>query len=116
MRGATAPMTPEAEESLWLNLAVVVKIAADPERVLVVAMQNLRKLETAQNGASIWPGRWRVVLNAGVDAVIAILTSRHEIATGLRQNSPFAGVLSRAETERALEAFRLHRKQSHSAR
>jgi hypothetical protein len=116
MAVATAHMPPEAEESLWLNLAVAAKIADDPERVLVIAMQNLRKLDSAQNDASIWPGHWRTVLNAGVDAVIAVLTSRDPVAVKLRQNSPFAGVLSRTETERAMEAFRRHRKQAHSGR
>jgi hypothetical protein len=114
MRAVTAPMTAEAEEALWLNLAVVAKIAENPDRVLGIAMQNLRQLERVQGGANPWLGRWRTVLNGGVDAVVGVLTSRDLDATRLRLNSPFAGVLTRAENERILESFRRHRKQAHS--
>lgn len=113
MRSVTAPMTPEAEEALWLNLAVVAKITENPERVLGIAMQNLRQLERVQGGANPWLRHWRTVLNGGVDAVIGVLTSRDLEATRLRLNSPFRDVLTRAETERILDAFRRHRKQAH---
>jgi hypothetical protein len=116
MSAVTAPMTPEAEESLWINLAVVAKVVDDPERALVIAMQNLRQLERAQTASSSSLAHWRTVLNAGVDAVIGVLTSRDPVATELRQNSPFKGVLARTEEERALEAFRRHRKQAHNGR
>jgi hypothetical protein len=114
MRTAKAPMTPEAEEALWLSLAVVTKITENPDRVLGIAMQNLRQLERVQGGANPWLGHWRTVLNGGVDAVIGVLTSRDLSATRLRLNSPFSDVLSRTETERILESFRNHRKQAHS--
>jgi hypothetical protein len=114
MAAVTAPMGQDAEESLWLHLVVVGKIAEDPDRVLVLAMQNLRRLEQAEGGANPWHRRWRTVLGGGVDAVIGVLTSRDKEATLLRLNSPFDNALSRAETERAMESFRRHRKQAHS--
>jgi hypothetical protein len=113
LRGVSAPLTPEAEESLWLGLAIVGKVAEDPERVLGIAMQNLRQLERVQGGANPWLGRWRTVLNSGVDAIIGVLTSRDINAARLRMNSPFSGVLSGKETERAIELYRRHRKQAH---
>jgi hypothetical protein len=113
LRAASAPLTPEAEESLWLGLAIVAKVAENPERVLGIAMQNLRQLERVQGGANPWLGRWRTVLNAGVDAIIGVLTSRDINATRLRMNSPFDGVLTRTETERVKESYRRHRKLSH---
>jgi hypothetical protein len=113
MRSVTASMTPEAEEALWLNLAVVAKITENPERVLGIAMQNLRQLERVQGGANPWLSHWRTVLNGGVDAVIGVLTSRNIEATRLRLNTPFSGVLTRTETEHTLDAFRRHRKQAH---
>lgn len=113
MAAVTAPMGEQAEESLWLHLAVVGQISADPDRVLVLAMQNLRRLEQAEGGANPWHARWRTVLNGGVDAIIGVLTSRDMEATRLRLNSPFEGVLSRQETIRVAEAFRRHRKQAH---
>lgn len=114
MRSATAPMTAEAEEALWLNLAVVAKITENPERVLGIAMQNLRQLDRVQGGANPWLARWRTVLNGGIDAVIGVLTSRDIAATRLRLNSPFNGVLTRTDTERISAAFQRHRKQAHS--
>jgi hypothetical protein len=114
MRTATAPLTPEAEETLWLSLALVAKIADNPERVLGIAMQNLRQLDRAQGGTNPALGRWRTVLNTGVDAVISVLTSRDPEATRLRLNSPFTGVLTRTETDRVLDSYRRHRKQAHA--
>jgi hypothetical protein len=113
MGSVTAPMTAEAEESLWLSLGIVAKIAENPERVLGIAMQNLRQLERVQGGSNPWLGHWRTVLNAGVDAVIGVLTSRDLDATRLRLNSPFTDVLTRAEAERILDSYRRHRKQAH---
>jgi hypothetical protein len=113
MRTASAPLTPEAEESLWIGLALVAKVVENPDRVLGIANQNLRQLERVQGGANPWLTRWRTVLNAGVDAIIGVLTSRDINATRLRMNSPFDGVLGRAETERMMEAYRRHRKQAH---
>lgn len=113
MTTVTAPMGEQAEESLWLHLAVAGKITADPDRVLVLAMQNLRRLEQAEGGANPWHRHWRTVLNGGVDAVIGVLTSRDMEATRLRLNSPFGGVLSRTETDQVTESFRRHRKQAH---
>jgi hypothetical protein len=114
MTSVTAPMSQEAEESLWRHLAVVAKIAEDPDRVLVIAMQNLRRLEQAEGGANPWHSHWRTVLNGGVDAIIGVLTSRDMEATRLRLNSPFDGLLSRSETERIMDSFRRHRKQAHA--
>ena len=39
-------------------------------------------------------------------AVLDVLTSRDELAVELRQNSPFAGVLTEAERQAALASFR----------
>jgi hypothetical protein len=43
------------------------------------------------------------------------LTSRAPIAVELRQNSPFAGVISQEDRARALAAFRSHWVQEHAA-
>ena len=115
MSRVTASMTREAERSLWLNRAVAVQIAQDPERALAIAKENLEHMEVVRTAPNPWLRRWRTVLSAGVDAIIAVLTSRDPEATELRQNSPFAGVLDYRERERVLEAFRRHWKQAHSA-
>jgi len=113
MAEVSVPMTREAERSLWLNRAVAVQIASDPERALAIARENLDRLEAIQTVANPWLNRWRRVMHAGVDAIVGVLNSRHPEAIELRQNSPFAGVLDYRERERVLEAFRRHWKQGH---
>jgi hypothetical protein len=62
-----------------------------------------------------WLDQWQKVLDSGEDAVFSVLTSPSPLAVDLRQNSPFAGVLSDQERAAALEAFRNHWRQAHAA-
>jgi len=62
-----------------------------------------------------WLDRWEEILRAGPDAVFEALTSRAEWAVELRQNSPFAGVLSPEERQAALDSFRAHWRSVHAA-
>jgi len=64
--------------------------------------------------ATKWLDRWRSVLDAGVEAVLAMLTFRSPDAAELRQNSPFAGVLSEAERRAVLAAFANHWRREHA--
>jgi hypothetical protein len=114
MDSVSAPLTREAERSLWLNRVVAVRLAEAPERAFSIAYENLTRMESAQTGTNPWLKRWRAVLNAGVDAVLGVLTSRDLEAVELRQNSPFAGVVSYREREQVLENFRRHWKSLHS--
>jgi hypothetical protein len=50
-----------------------------------------------------------------VDAVLDVLTSRSGMAVELRQNSPFAGVLTQRDRARVLAAFREHWQVDHTA-
>ncbi len=108
MRSVSVPLTREAERSLWLNRFVAVRIAEDPDRAIAIARENLRRMQAIQNGTNPWLAAWRYVLDAGVDVVLGVLTSRDQGAVELRQNSPFAGVLDYRERERVLESFRRH--------
>jgi hypothetical protein len=65
-------------------------------------------MEAVQATTNPWLHTWRYALDAGVDIVLGILTSREPEAVELRQNSPFAGVLEYRERERVLESFREH--------
>jgi hypothetical protein len=68
------------------------------------------------NGMStVWLSRWQDVLDHGVDTVLDTLTSRSEEAIELRQNSPFAGVLSEHERAAVQTAFRAHWRSAHHA-
>jgi hypothetical protein len=114
MRSVSTPLTREAERSLWLNRVVAVRVAEDPERAIAIAHQNLDRMEAVQTGMNPWLGAWRSVLDAGVDVILGVLTSRDPEAAELRQNSPFAGVLGYRERERVLESFRQHWNRAHS--
>lgn len=52
-----------------------------------------------------WLDQWQEGLDAGVDAVAEVLTSQGPAALDLRQNSPFAGVISPEVRSRVLSSF-----------
>lgn len=55
-----------------------------------------------------WLDQWHEALDAGVDAVADVLISQGPTAVELRQNSPFAGVISEEVRARVLASFRRH--------
>lgn len=93
--------------SLWLNRAVAARIARDPVGVLTHARANLDRLEQIHEGTPVttWLDQWRIVVDAGPERVMEILTSTLPEASELRQNSPFAGVLPDDERSAVLNAF-----------
>lgn len=54
-----------------------------------------------------WLGAWERVIEAGAEAVVKALVADTPESVELRQNSPFAGVLTDVERRRALAAFRV---------
>jgi excisionase family DNA binding protein len=103
-------LTREERRSLWLNRVVAGRVAQDPTRVLSHVRRNLDRFERIHEGTSVtrWLRRWREVLDAGPEAVMEMLTSTTPEAAELRQNSPFAGVLSERERMAALASFSAH--------
>jgi excisionase family DNA binding protein len=99
---------PEQERSLWLHRAVAGRLARDPERILRRARRNLDRLERAHptGMGARWLARWRALVEQGPEAVMRALVAESEEADELRQNSPFAGVLSEAERLAILQAHR----------
>jgi hypothetical protein len=110
-------LTRDQERSLWLHRVVAGRLALDPGAVLAHAARNLQHLRQVHLGGMTarWITEWQKVLDSGEDAVFSVLTSPSIYAAELRQNSPFAGVLSADEREAALEAFRNHWRQAHAA-
>jgi len=100
-------LTRDQLKALWLHRAVAGRLVADPGKVLSKARVNLDRLRQIHPDgmAAVWLGRWRAVLEDGPEAVLDVLTSRAPSAVELRQNSPFAGVLSEAERRAVLAAF-----------
>jgi len=110
-------LTRDQERSLWLHRVVAGRLALNPDAVLTLAARNLRHLRQVHPGGRTaqWLDQWQDVLDSGEDAIFSVLTSLSAHAVELRQNSPFAGVLSEQERAGALEAFRNHWRQAHAA-
>lgn len=110
-------LTRDQERSLWLHRVVAGRLAVDPDAVLTHARDNLARLDRVHpiGVTAAWLAQWHTVLDAGVDAVFDVLTSRSPWAVEMRQNSPFAGVLDGRERQAALAAFRAHWRTAHAA-
>jgi len=109
-------LTRDQERSLWLHRAVLAELIEDPEGVLARVSGNLQRLRAQHPSRSMtgrWLGLWQEVLDSGVDAVADVLTSQGPEALELRQNSPFAGVISEEVRSRVLASFVRHWRREH---
>lgn len=102
------PLTRDQLKSLWLHQAVAGGLVADPDGVLSKAGENIDRLLRQHRGTmtEVWLRRWQDKINEGVGSVLRALTSEDPEAVELRQNSPFAGVLSQAQRGKVLESFK----------
>lgn len=100
-------LTRDQLKSLWLHQAVAGSLVTDPDAVLGKAADNLDRLMVQHQGTmtEVWLTRWREKLRHGPGAVLKVLTSEDPEAVELRQNSPFAGVLSQPQRQQVLKAF-----------
>jgi len=112
--GSSTRLNRDQRQSLWFHGAVAGRLAADPQGTLARARTNLLRLRRIHRSGmtSRWLDAWQSVLDSGPEAVLQTLTSQTPLAIELRQNSPFAGVLSDGERMAVLDAFR---KQDRSA-
>jgi excisionase family DNA binding protein len=103
----TQRLTRDQLRSLWIGNAVAGKLVRHPDRVLDLARRNLahlRSVHTRGQGAR-WLAEWESILSGPVERVLETLTSRTPRARELRQNSPFAGVLTEKERAQILASF-----------
>ncbi|WP_405428957.1 helix-turn-helix domain-containing protein [Micromonospora sp. NBC_00617] len=100
-------LTRDQLKSLWLHQAVAGSLVTDPDAVLGKARENLDRLlrQHRETMTEVWLKRWQDKINEGVNAVLKALTSDDPEAVELRQNSPFAGVLSQPQRKKVLESF-----------
>jgi excisionase family DNA binding protein len=110
-------LTRDQERSLWLHRAVAGRLVTDPRSAMDKALDNIERLAKTHRGtrAGGYVERWRSLLHEGVDSVLDVLTSAAPEAIELRQNSPFAGVLSEDDRQACLSAFREHWHGEHAA-
>ena len=106
--GSDPRLTRDQRQSLWLHGAVAGHLATDPSGTLARARTNLGRLRQVHpSGMSArWFDEWQALVGDGPEAVMQTLTSHAPLAIELRQNSPFAGVLTEAERRAVLAAFR----------
>jgi excisionase family DNA binding protein len=96
----------QARQSLWLHRLVAAHLASAPDAAIAKARRNLRLMRAVHEVRPPWVDRWERILVAGPEEIMRVLGAETAEAIELRQNSPFAGVLSERERSAALRAFR----------
>ncbi len=105
-------LTVEQQKQLWLHQAMLGHLLTDPEGVIHTARSNIARWlpQHREDGMTAeYLHAWERILDSGVEATRAALISTSSRACELRQNSPFAGVLSPVERTAALRSFRQSR-------
>ncbi len=99
LKDADLRLTRDQVRSLLLSHAVAGRLAIDPEAGLALARLNLEKMRGAspRGAAKVWLDEWAQLLDGPLLVLLTALTSRSPRSRELRQNSPFAGVLSDEE-------------------
>ncbi|MEN8115182.1 MAG: helix-turn-helix domain-containing protein [Actinomycetota bacterium] len=106
LRDRTLRLTRDQRRSLWLAFAVAGRIVADPRRARSLALGNLETMRrTARGQARLWLDEWERLLDGPIEDLLAALTSRSPRGRDLRQNSPFAGILTDAERNEVLASW-----------
>ncbi len=115
LRERTQRLTRDQRRSLWLAYAVASRIVADPDDARRRAFENLERMRTTSRGQTrLWLDAWERLLHGPVDKLLATLVSPSPKSRELRQNSPFAGLLTEAERADVLAAWQAHDAQDRS--
>ena len=96
------------EISLELGRCTAARLRQQPE-LLRVAHENLARWTRLNGNAPALLccyAEWREILNHPLEEICRLLSSESEEARRLRQNSPFAGVLSAREVWELKQRFR----------
>jgi hypothetical protein len=104
----TDGLTCERAKSLVLHRAVRAELETDPDRVLAIARRNLaryREIHGQRGGTYRYFDQWEQILDSGPEGVPLALADPGEVADGLRQSSPFAGVLPEEQRPVLLARF-----------
>lgn len=80
------------ERSLALHREVARRLEERPE-LLEIARARVEAWCREGGAAAPWARRWRELLQGSVAEVTAVITDDSEEARGLRQCSPFAGII-----------------------
>lgn len=107
IRTRTQRLTRDQRRSLWIAFAIAGRIVEDPSTAISVARRQLDRMRSSVRGqARKWLEEWDELLRGPVDEMLVAYTSRSPKGRELRQNAPFAGLLSQAERVHVLEKWR----------
>lgn len=104
-------LTRDQERSLWLHQALLGELLSHPTETLDKARANIRRWRGSHraDGMTVrYLNEWSDVIDAGLDRVVEVVTSKAPYACELRQNSPFAGVLPGDTRMQVLNSFNQH--------
>lgn len=95
----TTRLTRDQVRSLLLAHAIAGRIVSDPAATIELAKSNVRRMRgsAARGAALIWLNEWERLLDGPMLALLQTLTSPAARARELRQNNPFAGLLTDEE-------------------
>lgn len=101
-------LTREERRSLLLGYAVAGRLALNPHPGLQLAVRNLRTMRAKdrRGHAKVWLDQWQMLLDGPLLDLLAALTSPSPRSCELRQNSPFAGLLTDKERASILAQHR----------
>ena len=104
----TQRLTRDQRRSLWLSYAVAGRIAEDSIAARHQAIENLQQMRVSSRGqARRWLDEWERLLLGPTHRLLTTLVSPSPKSRELRQNSPFAGILTDEERARVLQAWQV---------
>jgi excisionase family DNA binding protein len=107
LRTRTQRLTRDQRRSLWLAYATAGRIVADPRNAKKLARTNLERMRASTRGQTQrWLDEWDRLLEAPIDDLLAMLVSPSPKGRELRQNAPFAGLLTEAGRTKVLDAWK----------
>lgn len=100
LKSRTERLRREDRRSLWLAYATAGEIVRDPAAAVERAHQQIALMRpTVRGQARVWLDEWSRLLGGPLDALLSTLTDPSLRGREMRQNSPFAGLLT--DDERA---------------
>ena len=111
LRTGNRRTTADQRQSLFLAYAIAGQLVTEHERTLRVARTNLKEMtsSSSRGAARVWLAEWSKLLDGPLQTLLAELTSQSPRSRELRQNTPFAGVLSDEDRSQVLATARLTR-------
>jgi len=99
------PMTRDQIRALWLHRVAAGHVARAPGKAISRARRRIRELLKVDPSGRRWLEEWDTLTWEGPEAVMRAMVSTDPRARELRQNSPWLGLLTRAERDATLAAF-----------